>query len=426
MHRPSLRLRMLIVFVLVGAGLISCGDGGEEAVTTQSAVTTQPVATTQPVVTTQPAATTTTTQPPGLPFGDELQAIVDGAVEADDAIGYSLAVMVPGYETWVGVAGEAEPGVPVTAEMSFSAGSIAKNFIAALVLQLAEEGKLSVDDQLADWLPSYGNVDESITIRQLLNHTSGVARIVRHPDFWSTVFTEPDREWTDAELLSRFLAEPYFPAGTAWQYSNAGYILLGQIIESSTGATVSVELRDRFFEPLQLDTAFYFFEEPAPGVVAEGWFDISRYVPAADPTPGELEPYSEFPWTGTMPEAGGVFASPEDLAAWARALYHERIVLSADSMDQMLDFVPVGPDAEESPLLSGYGLGAVAYQPELFGGALVVGHSGGDPFYSAVSLYLPEYGVTIGAAENTETEDAFGLAIMQVIDVITQHVAPIG
>ncbi len=129
-----------------------------------------------------------------------------------------------------------------------------------------------------------------------------------------------------------------------------------------------------------------------------------------------------------MPEAGagGVFASPEDLAAWARALYHDRIVLSADSMDQMLDFVPLGPDAEESPLLSGYGLGAVTYQPEVFGGALVIGHSGGDPFYSAVSVYLPEYGVTIGAAENTATEDAFGLAMMQVVDVITQHLEPIG
>lgn len=217
------------------------------------------------------------------------------------------------------------------------------------------------------------------------------------------------------------------PAGTSWHYSNAGYILLGQIIESSTGSTVSVELRDRFFEPLHLDTAFYFFEEPAPGGVAEGWFDISRCVPAADPAPGVLEPYSEFPWNGAMPEAGGVFASPEDLAAWARALYHDRIVLSADSIDQMLDFVPVGPDAEESPLLSGYGLGAVAYQPELFGGTVAIGHSGGDPFfYSAVSVYLPEYGVTIGAAENTETEDAFGLAIRQVVDVITQHVEPIG
>ncbi len=407
---------MLIVCVLVGAGLTACGDGGEEA------------ATTQPAAMTQPTATTTTRQPPVLPFGAELQSIVDGAVAPDDAIGYSLAVMVPGYETWVGVAGEAEPGVPVTAEMSFSAGSITKNFIAALVLQLAEEGKLSVDDQLADWIPSYGNVDETITIRQLLNHTSGVARIVRHPDFWSTVFAEPDREWTDADLLSRFLTEPYFPAGTSWHYSNAGYILLGQIIESSTGSTVSVELRDRFFEPLHMDTAFYFFEEPAPGVVAEGWFDISRYAPEADPAPGVLEPYSEFPSTGTMPEAGagGVFASPEDLAAWARALYHDRIVLSADSMDQMLDFVPLGPDAEESPLLSGYGLGAVTYQPEVFGGALVIGHSGGDPFYSAVSVYLPEYGVTIGAAENTATEDAFGLAMMQVVDVITQHLEPIG
>jgi D-alanyl-D-alanine carboxypeptidase len=414
MRRRLIRFGSLMTPLVLAAASTSCGDGGERAASTQPPATT----------TIQPPATTTTL-PPALPFGDELQTIVDDAVEPDDAIGFSLAVMVPGYETWVGVAGEAEPGVPLASDMSFSGGSIAKNFIAALVLQLAEEGKLSLDDRLADWLPDYLHVDGAITIRQLLNHTGGVFTINHHPDFWSTVFTEVDREWTDVELFSLFLAEPYFSPGASWHYSNTGYILLGQIIEASTGSTVSAELRDRFFEPLHLNTAFYYFEEAAPGSVVEGWFDISRYAPDADPAPGVLEPYSEFPWTRTMPEAGGVFASPEDLAAWARALFHDRSVLGPESMDEMLDFVPMSPEAEESALVAGYGLGAITYQPELFGGVQVIGHSGGDPFYSAASVYLPEYGVAIGAAENIETEDAFGTAMMQVVDIITRHVEPI-
>jgi D-alanyl-D-alanine carboxypeptidase len=359
-----------------------------------------------------------------LPYAEQLQAIVDGALESNEAVGFSLAVMVPGHETWVGAVGDSEPGVPVTPRMAFSSGSISKNFIAALVLQLTEEGKLSLDDQLLEWLPDYPNVDGTITVRQLLNHTSGIFSINRHPDFWTTVFADAQRQWTDAELFSMFLMEPYSPKGTEWHYSNTGYMLLGQIIETVTGSSVSAELRERFFLPLELDTAFYLSEETAPGDVAEGWFDISRYAPGVDTTEGVLERYSAFPWTTTMPEAGGVFASPEDLALWARALFHDRSVLSADSLAGMLEFLPLDPTTEEAQLATGYGLGAITFREDLFGGTTVIGHSGGGPFYAAASLYLPDYGVTIGAAQSADTNDSFGEALVRTVGVITGHSAP--
>ncbi len=368
-------------------------------------------------------STTATTEPkPVLPFGEELQSLLDGALDTDDAMGVSLTVMVPGYQLWLGVAGESEPATPINTGMAFGAGSISKNFIAALVMQLAEEDKLSLDDQLREWLPDFPNVDNTATIRQLLNHTSGTFQPNHHPDFYPSVFADGTRVWTDEELLSAFLAEPYSAKGTEWHYSNAGYMLLGQIIEEATGSTVSAQLRDRFFEPLGLATAFYLSEETAPGEVAEGWFDISLLAPEIDTDAG-FEAFSEFPWTATMAEAGGVFSSAQDLATWVQALFHDQSVLNPESLDQMLEFVPLGRDVEEAQLVSGYGLGTVRFNPELFDGTLVIGHGGGALFYSAAALYLPDYGVAIGATQNSDS-DAFGAIVTQVVNAITTHVEP--
>lgn len=398
------RPRQTLFAIVLSVGLLACGCGGAADTTVAS------------------SAPTTSAPEPTLPFGEELQRAVAGAL-GGDASGVSLAVMVPGYEPWLGVAGVSEPGVPVTTGMAFGAGSTGKNFTAALVLQLAEEGKLSLDDQLQDWLPNYPNIDNSATIRQLLSHTSGAFTLNHYPGFWSAVFADGTRVWTDEELLTTFLAEQYSTPGTEWHYSNTGYMLLGQIIEEATGSTVSTELRDRFFEPLGLTTAFYPPEETARGQVAEGWADIGLYAPDVDPGPG-LEPFSQFPWTETMPEAGGMFASAEDLARWAHALFHDETVLTSESLDQMLDWVDVDIAAEEAQLVADYGLGAIRFNPELLDGASLIGHSGGALFYSALSGYLPDYGVCIGAAQNTDTDDTFGRMVEEVVAMIAAHVEP--
>ncbi len=107
--------------------------------------------------------------------------------------------------------------------MAFGAGSISKSFTAALVFQLAEEGRLSLDDQLHEWLPDYPNIDSEITIRQLLGHTGGIFSVEDHATFWPAVFTDGTRVWTDDQLLTAFQAEPLSARGTEWHYSNTGY-----------------------------------------------------------------------------------------------------------------------------------------------------------------------------------------------------------
>ncbi len=378
------------------------------------------------------AETTTAPQPP-LPFAAELDtavhgviegAIADGVVEADNPLGFTLTVMVPGYQPWVGVVGESEPGVPVTLDMAFNVGSTTKSFTAALVLQLVEEGKLSLDDRIGEWLPDYSHVDSAATVRQLLSHTSGTFQPNHHPDYWTTVFTDSERVWSREEIYSTFLMEPYAPKGTEWNYSNANYMMLGQIVEEVTGSTVSAELRDRFFEPLGLTRTFYTPEETATGSVAEGWFDIEPYISGAEAEPA-LEPFSDYRWTDTMAEAGGIFASSRDLATWAQALWGDRTVLSAETTEQMLDFVAPEPDDERGFLIAGYGLGAARFNPDLFDRTLlVIGHSGGALFYGAVAAHLPDYGVSIGAALNSD-HDVFGLLLTEVAEVITDNVEPV-
>ena len=389
---PFSSTRILIAALVAAASLTSCGG----------------------------SATTTTVPEPVVPFRGELRNVLDEALDSENAMGFSLAVMMPGYEPWIAAAGESAPGVPITSATAFGVGSISKNYVAALVLQLAEEGKLSLDDQLHEWLPDYPNVDSTATIRQLLNHTSGTFQPNHHPDFWPAVFADGTREWTDDEILASFLEEPYSAKGTEWHYSNAGYTMLGQIVEEATGSSVSAELRERFLEPLDLTSVFFLSEEDAPGEVAEGWFDISPYSPEIDVDP-EPEAFSDFPWTATMPEAGGVFASVEDLATWAQAVFHDQRVLEPDSLEQMLQFVTPEPDDERRALVAGYGLGAMRFNPDLFDGKLVIGHSGGALFYSAAALYLPDYGVVIGALQNFDDDETFGSTLNRVVSIVTAH-----
>ena len=114
---------------------------------------------------------------PSVPCGEALQLALDKALRENQGsyeLGVSAAVIVPGYAPWAGVSGLSHPGEPMSPEMVFQMGSIAKTFEAALALQLVEDGLLELDEPIATWLPPLDHVDRSITVRQLLNHTSGV------------------------------------------------------------------------------------------------------------------------------------------------------------------------------------------------------------------------------------------------------------
>jgi len=355
---------------------------------------------------------------PELPFTKEMQEILDNGLKKYNGKGISVAVIVPGYKTWVGVSGVSHGTTPIKPDTVFDAGSITKNFVAALTLKLVEESLLTLDDPLHKWLPDYPNTDNTITIRQLLNHTSGLDSL-QGPSAIRPVLKDPGRLWTPKEVLTTLVGKPHFPKGTGWQYSNTGYILLGMIIEKATGSKIAIELRNRFWNPLGLDNTFFAVEEVLPENIAHGWIDLN-----GDKV---LDDFSVFPRTALYSlfwAAGGVFSTSEDLAKWTHALFHEGRVLNKGSLDQMLAFHSPIP----KPIITGYGFGVQRYKPRFFNGSIfktgrkeihleLWGHAGNGIGYFCFIWYLPEYGVSIGFMSNREQTQE-GLILFPINDLM--------
>jgi D-alanyl-D-alanine carboxypeptidase len=160
---------------------------------------------------------------------DQMQKVLDRGLDRYDVRGVSAAVIFPDGKIWTGVSGISHDTVTIKPDMLFAIGSITKNVVAALTLKLNEEGILSLEDPLSKWLPSYPNVDDRITIRQLLNHTSGLYMFWDNQQIWDELKRDRTKVWSHEEVLS-YLKDPCFAPGKGWRYSNTNYLLLAMII----------------------------------------------------------------------------------------------------------------------------------------------------------------------------------------------------
>ena len=323
---------------------------------------------------------------PELPYSQELQEAIDQVVSAyqEHEFGISAAIIVPGFSPWTGVSGNSQPNAPIVQDMLFDVGSIQKNFEAALVLKLAEDELLSLDDPISKYLQGYQHVDENITIRQLLDHTSGVFNVFEHPDFpWLGPDIDYSKRWTEEQVFEHFVLEPYGPPGFAQHYSSTNYLLLTGIIEQVTGSGVPDGIRRHFLEPMNLEHTFVSMGEhpPSRNAVAHPWVDIDL--------DGTLEDLYGIPrtWIATLTHPV-MFSTAGDLAQWMAALYHQESVLSSSSLAEMLS---IPETVLQDPDGGRYGLGVADYTDLL--GVHVIGHTGSSPGYSAAALYLPEDGI---------------------------------
>jgi D-alanyl-D-alanine carboxypeptidase len=323
--------------------------------------------------------------------------------------------VVAGKREWVGVSGMSDPtaAAAVEPDMLFDIASVGKVFVATIVLQLAEEGKLTLDDRLTRWLPAFPNVDSTITIRQLLNHTSGIAHFAENSAYWTAVFGDLDSLWTPEGTLS-CLPEAHFAPGAGWHYSSANYVLLGMIIERAIESTLSEELRNRLFVPIKLDHTFTSLDhgDTLSGRFAHGHFDLDG--------DGTLDDMGSLPRTSLFSSAwaaGPVVSTARDLARWADALYGGQ-VLKRESLDQMLDFHRPTPG---EPLMSGYGLGTAEIRSELIGAERVWGHLGWQPGYMTAMLYLPSDSVSLTVMINDNNESCITTITVGLWGVIKSH-----
>jgi D-alanyl-D-alanine carboxypeptidase len=247
-----------------------------------------------------------------------------------------------------------DTGEPVDPGGHYRIGSNTKTFVATVVLQLVAEGKLSLDDTVSDHLPGVvqgnGNDGGAITIRHLLQHTSGIFNYVEalFAELTSPEAVEEARSTstTAEEMVALALTQPpNFEPGTLWSYSNTGYLLAGMIIEAVTGNTWEHEVEQRIFKPLGLaDTSIPGDDPTLPKPHARGYDAVEDG--------GELIDFTEFShsWAGA---AGAVISTTDDLSRFFRALLAGEL-LPPEQLAQMQSTVR---QAAAAPVGSGYGLG---------------------------------------------------------------------
>ncbi|MEO5629754.1 MAG: serine hydrolase [Thermomonas sp.] len=335
-----------------------------------------------------------------VPTDAEVAAFAQRTLAANcDAKAPGMAVLLARGDQvlYRGACGRAslELGVPLSPDQVFRIGSVTKQFSAAAVLKLAEAGKLSLDDPLTKFVPGYPGGDK-VTVRMLLNHTSGIRSYTDVPGVMEGAPIK--RDVTTSELIDSFKAEkPDFAPGEGWHYNNSGYVLVGAVIEAASGKPWHDYLDEAFFHPLGMAH--------------------TRYGNQQDEViPGHVDGYSrkQDHWARagylsmTQPHAAGALVSTvDDLLKWNRAL-HEGKVLANASYRAMVS--PVGK-AVENEYGFGIGIGRLRGEPQLQ-------HGGGIPGFSAHLLYLPGSDMTAAVLYNADSGRPGMLGVSRIAQLL--------
>jgi D-alanyl-D-alanine carboxypeptidase len=326
---------------------------------------------------------------PPRPAGDT-QTIIDMWRRRAAVPAVSVALQT-GSSQATYVSGSATPA------SQFRVASITKMFVAAVVMQLVEEGRLDLDARAGTVAPGLP-VGGDRTIRQLLNHTSGLPDY-GVPDFSQSLVDQRDRRWTaDAVLRTLDGRSDTFTAGTDWQYSNTNYVVLGEVITGVTGRPWHAELRTRILGPLDLNDTYVAGYEPArgTGLVAEAYFDIDN--------DGVFEDVEAGSWpaleTSEGP-AGALVSTAADVATFTRALFSGDLV-----SDTTLRMMVAGSGFPRR--FDDYGLGLELRRPDF--STDVWGHGGFLPGYRSTTWHVPEENLTTTILINDSRADPADLA----------------
>ncbi|MEJ7812096.1 MAG: serine hydrolase domain-containing protein [Gemmatimonadaceae bacterium] len=300
--------------------------------------------------------------------------------------GLSVAV-VKGRDTLVAKGygfADLENDVAATPRTVYRIGSITKQFTASAILQLAEQGKLSLDDELTKFFPDYPVRGNTVTVRHLLNHTSGIRSYTGLGPKWERVMR---LDMAPDSMIALFKDEPFdFATGAQYKYNNSAYFLLGAIIEKVGGQPYGEYVRDKLFKPLDLADTYYCEQRPLIKRRAQG------YAPA--PAGGFV---NADPLSMTQPYAAGSLCSTVlDLVAWTRAL-HEGKVVSAASLTQM---TTPGKLTDGKPLTYGFGLSVGK-----LGEHRSIAHGGGINGFITYAAHYPEDTLTIVVLTNSGAGD---------------------
>lgn len=324
-----------------------------------------------------------------LPDDADLRAIVDTFVATTGTPGAMVGIWQGNDAPWLYASGVSDitANTPLSTDDAFRIASVTKTFVATVVLQLIEEGLLTLDDVVATWVADIPNGDTA-TIRNLLGMTAGIFNWIEEPGLEAAWIADPLMEWTPEDGIEIARANPpYFAPGEGFHYAETNYFLLGLIAEAITETPIQVLIADRILTPQNLSRTSFPTIPDMPEPYSHGY--------APDETSGEpldvtiLNP--NVGWT-----AGAMISTLDDLLAWARILA-DGTLLSADLQAQRLELTTISTD----PYILGYGLG-------IFNMAGYFGHNGGINGFSTFMVHNPVTGTTIVAATNLSTNNGGG------------------
>ena len=275
-----------------------------------------------------------------------------------------------------------ELGVPIKPEMVFRLGSITKQFTATAILMLAEQGKLSVSDDITKYLPDFPVQGHKVTIEHLLTHTSGIKNLTSLPE-WLPLWR---KDMTLTEVIALFKDKPFdFTPGERWSYSNSGYILLGAIIEKVSGEKYEDFIRKHIFEPLGMTHSFYdHTERLIPGRVEGYSRNGGAFINCAYLS--MTQPYS----------AGSLASSVDDLAIWDEALYTEKVI-KQESLKRAWTAAILN-NGKATNYGFGWGVSTMEGHP-------VIAHDGGINGFATSEMRLPDIHGFVAVLTNLDSAE---------------------
>lgn len=349
------------------------------------------------------ALTVILTAQAGVTGAFDLQDDLDQRIDINNGYGGGVLRVASNHVVWQGVSGHlTHQGPPMVPAATFEIASTSKAFTAATVLLLVEDGELGIDQPIGELLPAamlegllvidgYDYTPE-ITVRQMLNHTAGLADYWNDPPFVSPGVNAfyhqyllfPNRFWEPEEILEFVPGlTPAFAPGEGWHYSDTGYVLAGLIIEEITGKTLQEVYSERVFEPLQMHDTWLHWRDTVPEHVIEShryeeWWDMyPRRHQSAD-------------WAG-----GGLVSSTADLEKFVRGLADDTLFSNPATGEMMMAWIPTGRPWVQY----GLGLFSVFLGP---GNGSVWGHDG---YGNSFMYYWPKFDLSLVGGLNQTDND---------------------
>ncbi len=329
------------------------------------------------------------------PKGAAMQALIDQYV-SKGLPGISVLIGDSSGE-WFGAAGKAdiEHNINYTPCTVQKLGSITKMMMGVLTMKLVEEGKVNLDDPICKWIDAkvIKNIKNSdkISIRNCLQHTTGVFDIITSSAFYLAVLNDPNKHWTSEELLKFVENQPAnFEANTGVLYSNTNTIFVAMCLEKITGKSHSELLHEKIFTPLGMNDTYYHWHDALPATTAQGYFDLynnKTIINVSNLITGSGNGYT------------GVYSNVFDLRKFIRGVFIDKTILSPSTLDTMMQWA-----YNKDELYFGLGLFRVYNGTPKY---TLIGHTGGDLGYASEVYYYPEsnnyYIVCINYGTNGKT-----------------------